>query len=277
MFSSDKQVRAQNAYTQLDVKESTRLHSQSPTKAPEDHSGSSAKYLKSIVYGGLDGIITTFAVVASIAGAGLDTGIVIIMGFASLIADGISMGMGDYISSQAEVDYTNHERRRELWEYQNYVEGEKSEMVEIYTAKGMTLEDATTVVNIMSRYQNLFVDTMMVEELGLMPVDPDENPMKNGAVTFVSFLVFGFVPMAAYIVAVAVGGTSTIASFDVTFIVASIMTLITMFILGAITAIFSTSKWYIAGTWMLVNGGGAAISAYLIGWGLAEVTGQEGH
>jgi VIT1/CCC1 family predicted Fe2+/Mn2+ transporter len=75
------------------------------------------------VYGGVDGIITTFAVVAGTMGADLSMGIVILMGVSNLIADGISMGVGDYLSSKAELDYAINERLREEWETENYLEG----------------------------------------------------------------------------------------------------------------------------------------------------------
>lgn len=68
------------------------------------------KNIKSIVYGGMDGIITTFAVVSGVAGAGLNPAIALIMGFANLIADGISMGIGDYSSTRAEDEYNNKDK-----------------------------------------------------------------------------------------------------------------------------------------------------------------------
>jgi VIT1/CCC1 family predicted Fe2+/Mn2+ transporter len=63
------------------------------------------KYVKSIVYGGLDGIITTFAIVAAVAGANLSATIVLILGFANMFADGVSMASGDYLSTHAQEDY----------------------------------------------------------------------------------------------------------------------------------------------------------------------------
>lgn len=62
-------------------------------------------YLKSMVYGGLDGIITTFAVVAGVVGASLESAVILILGFANLVADGISMAVGDYMSSKSEQEY----------------------------------------------------------------------------------------------------------------------------------------------------------------------------
>lgn len=74
-----------------------------------------SEFIKSIVFGGLDGIITTFAVIATVAGANLELDLVILMGFANLIGDGISMGFGDYLSSKAEMEFARHELKREEW------------------------------------------------------------------------------------------------------------------------------------------------------------------
>lgn len=61
-----------------------------------------AHLLKAAVYGANDGIITTFAVVAGVAGAGLSANIILILGIANMVADGISMGLGDYLGEKSE-------------------------------------------------------------------------------------------------------------------------------------------------------------------------------
>ena len=159
----------------------------------------SGKYVKSLVFGGLDGIITTFAVVAASVGGSLSTDVILLMGFANLVADGLSMGFGDYLSSQAEFEYTRAEHKREKWELDNYPEGEKQEMVELYMKRGMTESDAQSVIEVMSKYKNFFLDVMMVEELGLLPPDETDSPAKNGLVTFTAFVVFGFIPLTPYV------------------------------------------------------------------------------
>jgi len=152
-----------------------------------------------LVFGGLDGIITTFAVVAASVGGSLSTDVILLMGFANLVADGLSMGFGDYLSSQAEFEYTRAEHKREKWELDNYPEGEKQEMVELYMKRGMTESDAQSVIEVMSKYKNFFLDVMMVEELGLLPPDETDSPAKNGLVTFTAFVVFGFIPLTPYV------------------------------------------------------------------------------
>ncbi|RDZ66244.1 hypothetical protein C5B90_07845 [Haloferax sp. Atlit-12N] len=66
---------------------------------------SSGRYLPELIYGANDGIVTTFAVVAGVAGASLSPSIVIVLGFANLFADGFSMGMSNYLSERSEEDY----------------------------------------------------------------------------------------------------------------------------------------------------------------------------
>ena len=119
--------------------------------------------IKSIVFGGLDGIITTFSTIASVAGGSLGIGVIITLGFANLIADGISMGVGDGLSSQAEADFLTAERKREEWEFDNYPEGEKKEMVEILKGKGFDHDDATELIDIMAKkeHRDFFIEYMV--------------------------------------------------------------------------------------------------------------------
>ena len=62
-------------------------------------------YIAEVIYGANDGIVTTFAVVAGVAGASLDPGIVLILGIANLLADGFSMGMSNFLSQRSARDY----------------------------------------------------------------------------------------------------------------------------------------------------------------------------
>src|SRR3989344_7234904 len=132
--------KALEAYHHQDPEASRKAHQSG--NAPELHQTGHGQYIKSFVYGGLDGIVTTLAVVARVAGANLSASVVLILGVANLIADGISMAFGDYLGSKAENEYMAAERVREIWEVKNYPEGEKREMVELYISKGISEEDA---------------------------------------------------------------------------------------------------------------------------------------
>ncbi len=247
--------KAKEAYKEKDPEASKKAHMQ---RVPEMHQHEQGQYIKSAIYGGLDGIITTFAVVAGVAGASLSAGIVLILGFANLIADGISMAIGDYLSTKAEKEYAKAERKRESWEVENYPEGEMKEMEEIYINKGMPEQDAKNIVSTLSKHKEVWVDVMMVEELGI--VESEESPLKNAVVTFLSFGIFGFIPLLAYVVARLVPGID-----NYTFIIACILTGLTLFTLGALKVKVTGKKWFTAGLEMLIVGGLAATAAYGIG------------
>jgi len=113
--------KARDAYKTQDVEASKLAHS---NKNIEKHK-KGGEFLKSLVYGGLDGIITTFAIVMGALGAGLGLGTVLVLGVSNMFSDGLSMALGDYLSSKAEMDFNKAERAREAWEVENNPEGEK--------------------------------------------------------------------------------------------------------------------------------------------------------
>lgn len=215
-------------------------------------------YIKSLVYGGMDGIITTFAIVAGVVGASLSTGAILILGVANLLADGFSMAIGDYISTKAEKDYEKSERKREAWEVKNYPEGEKLELIRVYMDKGLSEDDSKKIVDIISKNEEAWVDIMMVEELGIVP--NDESPIKNALVTFASFIVFGAIPVLGYVLGIRIEFIrNNVFVFD------CILTGITIFILGAVKAKITEENWIKAGLETLFIGGAAAGIAYTVG------------
>ena len=78
-------------------------HSQSEIEARID-APAGRGYLRDIVYGGIDGSVTTFAIVAGVAGAGLSPWVIIALGIANVLADGFSMAAGNYSGTKAELD-----------------------------------------------------------------------------------------------------------------------------------------------------------------------------
>jgi len=228
--------------------------------ADEKHSRASDQ-IKSIVYGGLDGIITTFAVVSGAAGGGFGVEVVLVLGFSNMFADALSMGMGDTLSTKAQNAAIMKEREREEWELENFPEGEVSEMVTVYMKKGMSEEDAHNVVTTMAKYKEIFLDTMMVEELGLMVPDKDENPAWDGLVTFTSFVVFGLFPLLGYLLTIG-SDLTDLEKFGISICMTGVM----LFILGAIKSTFTTQSWWSSGIEILFFGGFTAAVSFLIGW-----------
>ena len=187
-----------------------------------------------------------------------------ILGFANLIADGISMAVGDYLSTKAEQEYNSSEKKRERWEVDVYPEGEKLELVELYQNKGYSKEDAEKMVDIIAKNKEGWVDIMMKEELEI--IEDNSSPLKNAFVTFGSFAIFGFIPLIAFTIAQLY---QTLEGS--TFLIASVMTGVTLFILGALKVRITGQNWLRAGAEMLLVGGIAAAAAYFVGMALQGV------
>jgi len=220
--------------------------------------------LKPLIFGGLDGILTSFAIVAGAAGGALSPKVVLILGFSNIFADALSMGVGEFLSSKAESEWILSERTREMWEMDNYPDGEIQEMIDIYQERGMNREDAEIVVRKMAKYKDFFVNIMMAEELELN-VPPDDYAMesfKEGIIMFCSFAFFGSLPLLGYVI---IPVTFPDLDENVLFNTACIVTGIVLFIMGCIKSNFSASAWYVSGTETLLLGGACATLAYTIG------------
>ena len=154
-------------------------------------------YLGEFVYGGIDGSVTTFAVVAGSVGAGLDTAVIIILGFANLIADGFAMSVGAFLSTKSEIQNYEKHKKIEYWEVDNLPEKERAEIREIYEAKGFEGELLEQVVEVICADRDRWVDVMMKEELEMQ--EETKSPFAMGAVTFVSFILVGLIPLLVYV------------------------------------------------------------------------------
>jgi vacuolar iron transporter family protein len=217
------------------------------------------EYISEFVYGGIDGAITTFAVVAGAEGANLGIAVVIILGLANLIADGFSMSVGNFFSTKAQRDNFDRHKAREYWEVENLGEIEKEEIREIYEAKGFKGELLNQVVEVITSDKDVWVDTMMKEELEM--TKDDKTPVKTASVTFISFIIVGSIPLLAYIFA---GLDSGIAGAEL-FLYSSVLTGIALTIVGSLKSIV-TERNILAGiAETLLLGGLAASLAYFVG------------
>lgn len=154
-------------------------------------------YLREFVYGGIDGAVTTFAVVAGGVGANLDTSIILILGFANLLADGFSMSVGAYLSAKSEKENYQKHRAIESWEIDNMPETERQEIVQIYKAKGFEGELLEKVVDVITSDRERWLDEMMKNELDM--IEESKSPFNTGLATLVSFVLVGFIPLAFYL------------------------------------------------------------------------------
>lgn len=156
------------------------------------------EYLGEFVYGGMDGAVTTFAVVAGAVGGGLETSVIIILGFANLFADGLAMSIGAYLSNQSEKGQYRKHRKIEFYEVEHMPEKEKEEIRVIYREKGFEGELLEKIVEVITSDKDRWVDVMMKDELGMMK--EERSSFKIGFFTFISFVMIGLTPLLIYLI-----------------------------------------------------------------------------
>jgi VIT1/CCC1 family predicted Fe2+/Mn2+ transporter len=259
MSFSKRVDQARAAFQKGDKKLAAAAHDPKTIKrSMEQHGGAESQFIGEMVYGGLDGIVTTFAVVAGVAGANLGANVVLILGMANLFADGFSMATGAYLSSKSEKEYYEREKQRESWEVDNFPEGEKAELYELYLEQGYSEEDARSMVEIKSKDRQLWVNAMMLEELGML--EDTSNPIKNALATFVAFVIAGSLPLLVYFL-----GLFIAIPMDRSFPVSLALSALALFGLGAAKVLVTQNNPWRSGLEMLLVGGMAAGVAYLVG------------
>ncbi len=212
-------------------------------------------YIGDAIYGANDGIITTFAVVSGAAGAALSSGLIIILGLASLVADAVSMGLSNFLAIKSKLDYQIQERKREETEVELFPEKEKEEVREILQRWNVPDDKLGEFVTALTKDKKQWVDFMMKEELGIIE-EPSESPLKHSLVTTVAFIVAGFLPLIPYVFGVAA---------ESQFFVSIAATGISLFTVGALRTLITGTKWFYSGLQMLSVGGAAALIAYFVG------------
>lgn len=215
----------------------------------------SHSYLGDAVLGGIDGCVTTFAVVAGAVGGGFSSLVIIVLGFANLIADGFSMGVSNYQNIKSEREQVEQARRDEEYQIRVIPEGEREEVRQIFARKGFEGDTLDDIVATITNDKRLWVDTMLTEELGLRIDSPD--PMRAAWTTFGAFLIVGFIPLLPFLVPA--------LTLDQAFYASIAAAGLAFFAVGWGKGVVLGGNAVYAGVETLLTGGGAALIAYLIG------------
>ncbi|XP_953009.1 uncharacterized protein TA07935 [Theileria annulata] len=183
-------------------------------KHGENHLEGKGSYLKTAVFGGLDGVLTMFAVVSGAVGAAVTPQKILSLSLGSLLASAFSMAYGEYISTKAELDFVNSEKAREEFEILNCPEVEQKEMFDIYTKRyNFSKSEANTLVEVSFKKKDFFLKHMMVEELGIMLESTESTPLKKSLMMALSFIVMGLFPLVGYLFLVLFGKEETDGEF----------------------------------------------------------------
>ena len=214
-------------------------------------------YVRDWVYGGIDGAVTTFAIVAGVIGAQLSTGIILILGLANLLADGFSMAASNYSGTKTEIDDWARLWEVEKKHIQQAPEGEREELRQILMGKGLTGAALDESIDAITSNHDVWIKTMLTEEYGL--ASTMRSPWRSALATFNSFFICGAVPLVPFLLPI-----------EAPFYVATVLTGLVFFIIGAIKARWSLAPWWRSGFETFAIGMLAASAAFIVGYLLRD-------
>ena len=196
---------------------------------------------------------------AGVAGAALSTDVILILGFANLLADGFSMAAGDFSSSRTEQEQYDRLVRQVNRRIDSDPERERQTLARLYREKGFTEDQVVSLVTTISANRPGWARTMMIEEFGLAPVS--RSAWLAAGNTYAAFLLCGLVPLLPYLVGMG-------------FTASAVMTGIVFFAIGSLKSRWTDAHWIRSGLTTFAVGGAAAIIAYAIGYFLRLIVGD---
>lgn len=215
-------------------------------------------YLRDFVYGAIDGAVTSFAVVSAVAGAGLSTGVILVLGLANLIGDGFSMAASNYLGTKTDQELREKARRTEDRHISLYPAGEREEIRQIFAQKGFAGQQLEHVVDVITSDRRRWIDTMLVEELRLPLEGP--APWRAALATIVAFVLVGSIPLLPFWI-------DWLLPLDLSrpYLASIVMTGVAFAVVGAAKSLFVDESSLRAALETLAIGGGAAGIAYAVG------------
>ena len=215
------------------------------------------KYLPEFVYGGIDGSVTTFAVVSGSVGAGIDSTIIIILGLANLLADGFAMSVGSFLSSKSENDNYKKFRTLEAAKIESAPDIEKANLEKIYESAGFDQHQSEALVKHTTSKKSYWLDTIMKEKYHV--ILEDKTPFAKGLSTYVSFICVGLIPLLIYLIDLIIPVNYNL------FVVSSILTGLSFILIGLLKAKVNNSSILKGSVETLLLGLLAAFIAFYVG------------
>jgi VIT1/CCC1 family predicted Fe2+/Mn2+ transporter len=223
----------------------------------------SHSYLGDAVLGSVDGTVTTFAVVASAVGAGFSALVIVVLGVANLLADGLSMAVSNYLGTKVEREELDKAREAEEHHIEHIPEGERAEIREIYRQKGFEGELLEQVVDVITSDRQVWVDTMLKEELHLQL--EQRSPWRAAVATYGAFVAVGLVPLLPYLL--------PFLPAEHAFTASTVMTGLAFVFVGVAKGMVLNRRIWRSALETLLTGGAAAVVAYAVGYALRQAFG----
>lgn len=157
------------------------------SKFESRHKSVGGNALRAAVLGSSDGLLSNMSLVMGVAGAAVNNKGILLTGIAGLLAGAISMALGEWLSVQSSRELNQRQIDLETEELEASPEEEKKELVLLYQAKGMTIEEAQKLADKAFENPETAIDAIITEELG---IDKEELGGSAWEAAIASFLLF---------------------------------------------------------------------------------------
>ena len=167
----------------------------------EEHEQSALRnYVRDLILGFNDGVVSVYATCAGLAGFALAPTTIGVAGVAALVAGALSMGIGEYISTKSQAQYYESEARREREHIKAYRSLELQELRQMLGTKGYPPDLVEPLVQHVAADEDRFVEFMMREEFGV-GTESGRSPLWAMALVMVAFVAGAALPVLPFLLA----------------------------------------------------------------------------
>jgi VIT1/CCC1 family predicted Fe2+/Mn2+ transporter len=226
-----------------------------PVGGEQDASSSKSGALRAAIFGMNDGLVSNLSLIFGMAGSGVAPDVVVIAGFAGLLAGAFSMGAGEYISMKVQREVYEQLIHKEAHEIATQPEEELRELAEIYERKGISPETAARIAAEVMEDPEVALETHAREELGIDMKEGLGSPWAAAGSSFVMFSIGAVVPLLPFL----------FTSGEAAIVVSACLSSVTLFAVGGAMTVLTGRGVLISGARMLAIGAVAAAITYGVG------------
>jgi vacuolar iron transporter family protein len=220
--------------------------------------------VREIIFGAQDGLVSTLAVVSTVAGATPDRFPILVAGIASALAGIFSMAAGEYTSSKSQREIFEAQIAGERDEVHQRPGEAQAEIAYMLEEDGLPRPDAEDVAAVMSKHPDVLLKTMVEKELGLAVEEGHGSPLQGAVIMGIAFGLGALVPLIPYLL-LTVGTGATYVSM--------IATAVFLFGIGVVKSRFTRRNWFHSGIEILLLGAFAGVVGFFFGSVLPELLG----
>ena len=219
------------------------------------HRATGGNALRAAVLGANDGLVSNLSLVMGVAGAEMNSQLLVITGLAGLLAGACSMALGEWLSVQSSRELYQHQIAIEKQELERAPEEEELELALIYQAKGLPEPQAQALAKQLMANTDSALDTLSREELGVDPQELGGSAWQAAGTSFVLFAIGAIIPVAPYFFLSGMTGV----------IVSVALSAIGLFVLGSAITLMTGRTVLFSGTRQVIFGLAAAALTFAVG------------